>query len=194
MCHRVVTGRCGCLVVESAKEWKPVNERQHPPFQPGNQVSVGNRGHMANGSHGAYSPRRVNPLTKDIIKAHIEADPDLAYLQEPKYAASVWAWARSEAQVQLVTEYVEDMGIDAAMSPKPGTTAAIELLRRLEVTAATHRARLGLDPLSFARLGKDVVATRVMARNGLDGFIQAGAEFARRDSGDMIDGSISDDD
>ena len=38
---------------------------------------------------------------------------------------------------------------------------AADLLSRLEVTAAAMRSKLGLDPLSRAKLGRDTAASQV---------------------------------
>jgi len=148
-------------------------EGQRPPFAPGNELST---------RHGAYSPRKVEPLAEEIRAAHVDADSDLAYLREPKYAAAVWAWARAEARVQLVAEYVDRLGVEAAMTAKAGTTSALELLRMQEQSAATHRARLGLDPLSRARLGKDVTAVEI-GQAALDRLAERGREALGDDDG-----------
>lgn len=51
--------------------------------------------------HGAYAPRRVDPLARKLV----ETVADVAYLQDdPSYRTSLWAWGRAEARVQLVSE------------------------------------------------------------------------------------------
>jgi len=59
--------------------------------------------------------------------------------------------ARCEARIQLLTEYLTDAGGD--LDDDGGVRAAADLLTRLESQAMNHRARIGLDPLSRARLG-----------------------------------------
>jgi hypothetical protein len=83
----------------------------------------------------------------------------VAYLAEESYRPAVWAWARCEARIQLVTEYLLDRGgdLDADGEVRP----AARLLEALERRAENLRARLGLDPLARARLGRDVTATRL---------------------------------
>jgi hypothetical protein len=129
---------------------------QRPPFQPGHELST---------RHGAYSPRKLDPLATEIA-AGLLADESVAYLRQSRFAAAVQAWAVAEARCQLIAQWCEGMTIQqAATPPKPGTAAPLEVLRKWEATALTHRARLGLDPLSTAKLGKDVAATQVdMAR------------------------------
>lgn len=135
--------------------WRPAHTGQRPPFRPGHELSV---------QHGAFSPRKVDPLARDLVD-QVLADPDVRYLQAPAYRLALWAWARAEAQVQLLTEYlakraeeagdgVGDLGADRVRS-------AYLLLHRAEARATTQRTRLGLDPLSRARLGKDVASAQV---------------------------------
>jgi hypothetical protein len=113
-------------------EWTPAFPGQRPPFQPGNDLAV---------KHGAYSPYRVDPLAHQF-RDEILSSPDMAYLQKPQYAATFWAYCRTAARVQLLEDYVDAMSMSDA-------------------TLITLAARMGLDPLSYAKLGKDVVSTQV---------------------------------
>lgn len=125
---------------------RPARGYSWPPFQPGHTLTM---------RHGAYSPRRVDPLATTLVEAVMEATP---YLGEASYAPALWAWARAEARVQLLTEWLDDHGLlDDDGRPR----GAADLLVRCERLAAESRARLGLDPLSRARLGRDVTAARV---------------------------------
>lgn len=126
--------------------------------------------------HGAYSPRRVEPRAAGIVQAHL-TDADLGYLTQPKYAAAVWAWARAEARVELLTEWVAGMTLEQAAESSRGVTSPLELLRRWEATALSHRGRLGLDPLSRARLSKDVTAAAV-GQASLEHMMARGAALA----------------
>jgi hypothetical protein len=69
------------------------------PFRPGNEVGL---------RHGAWSPRRVDPLAAEMVE-QLLADDDVAYLQAAKWGPAVWAWARCEARIQLVAEYLIDL-------------------------------------------------------------------------------------
>lgn len=134
----------------SPGEWQPGFEGQRPPFEPGNEVAV---------SHGAYSPRKVAPLAQELVAA-VLADSSLPYVSAHAYRPAVWAWARAEAQTQLLTEYLEAKGAETADGvgdlDDERVRSAYLLLHRAEARATTGRTRLGLDPLSRARLGKDV--------------------------------------
>jgi len=132
-------------------EWRPQFDRQRPPFQPGNQLAV---------THGAYSPVRVDPLAHQF-RDEILAGPGMQYLEQPQYAAIFWRYCRAAARVQLIEDWVDDMTMSESARSDRGQTSALELLRKWTATMLTLASRLGLDPLSYARLGKDVAATQV---------------------------------
>lgn len=138
----------------SVEGWTPEFAGQRPPFQPGHALSL---------RHGAFSPRHVNPLAREIVE-ELLADPAVAYVAAPRFRAAVWSWARAEARVQLLERWVEnhdDGGVDEDGSVSPVLTA----LRLWHVRAANQLSKLGLDPMSAARLGRDVAAGEVdMAR------------------------------
>lgn len=125
------------------------------PFQPGNLVPL---------RHGAYSPRRVEPLAQELVDV-VLADPSTAYLQAARWRPAVWAWARAEARCQLLGEWLMDRADPAGLDEAGDITPALRALSKWESIALHHRGRLGLDPLSAARLGRDQAASAVdMAR------------------------------
>ena len=160
--------------------WVPAFPGQRPPFPPGHELSV---------QHGAYSPRKVDPLATELVDL-VLADPDCQYVRAPAYRPAVWAWARAEAQVQLLTEYLaargEESGDGIGDLDKERVRSAYLLLHRADARAATGRARLGLDPLSRARLGRDVAAGSVDAARLMA--ILAEQEPAEQGSAEDVDG------
>lgn len=137
-------------------DWVPAFPGQRPPFAKGNRLSVGNFGNLR---HGAYSPRRVNPIALTFIE-EVLTDPATAYLAAPRYQAALWGWAVAAARVQLIGDWVDGMDIRQAADSKRGQVSPLELLRRWMATLQTAAARIGLDPLSAARLGKDIAQGR----------------------------------
>lgn len=138
-----------------------------PPFAPGNAVGVqfqpANQAHL---SHGAYSPRRYQPLAAEVVEGVLAAavveGSATAYLAEPAFRPALWAWGEAEAKCQLLREYLEDradggLGLDADGE----AIGAAKLLLRYEATAERARDRLGLSPLARARLGRDVASAQV---------------------------------
>lgn len=132
--------------------WVPAFDGQRPPFQPGHELSI---------LHGATSPRKVDPLARELVE-QVLADEQAAHVRAPVYRYALWAWARAEAQCQLLTEFLARRGEEAGDGV--GDLGAVRvrsaylLLHRAEARATTQRTRLGLDPLSRARLGKDIAS------------------------------------
>lgn len=123
-----------------------------PPFESGNELAV---------KHGAYSARHLQPVAEKLTAA-VLADLDLNYLHAPSYRPALEAWAATEARVILLEQWISEMTL-AAQADSKQKTSYLELLRQWEASALTHRSRLGLDPLSRARLGRDVTAMKVDA-------------------------------
>lgn len=143
----------------SPTPWVPAFEGQRPPFAPGNEWAA-QPGNTIALRHGAYSPRRVDPLAAEIAE-RLLADESAPWLAQVSNRLAVWALARAEARVQLLDEWVGGMDIVDASKSDRGQTSPLELLRRFEATAASMRANLGLDPIHRARLGRDTAATQV---------------------------------
>lgn len=132
-------------------DWSPAFPGQRPPFTPGHELST---------RHGAYAPRKVDPLARELVDRLLD-DPEVTYLKSPAFRPAVWAWARAEAQVQLLTEYLEERGKGGVGDlANERVLSAYLLLHRAESRADRSRARLGLDPLSRSRLGKDIAQGR----------------------------------
>jgi len=142
-------------------------EWSRPPFEPGNDLAV---------THGAYSPARVDPIAETNV-ARVLADPDLNYLSAPRFRHSLWAWARAEAQIELLVEYIADC---ASNLSNKRTKAAYDLLERAETRSDKLRTKLGLDPTGYARLMKDLA----IARSELPDPVRLLTEMAEKERND----------
>jgi hypothetical protein len=132
--------------------------------------------------HGAYSPRRVDPLAVELVEG-VLADDVVSFLRQPAYRSALWAWGRAEARVQLLAEHLGDHETNGCRSCAK-CVRWDEQLRKWESAAATQRARLGLDPLSRARLGRDVAAASVDVARLMAGLDDGQAdEEVRNDAG-----------
>lgn len=138
---------------KTGEPWVPAFKGQRPPFQPGNELgaTVGNELAI---KHGASSPKRVDPLAT-TFRDEILAVPHMRFLNEPQNATIFWAWCRQAARVQLLEDYCDSMTMQEAADGSRGTTPPLELLRKHTATLLTLTSRLGLDPLSYAKLHKD---------------------------------------
>lgn len=111
-------------------------------------------GNVLNLVHGALSPRAVEPVAAGLIEQTLESTP---YLADVSYRPALESWAQAEAKCRLLDQYIASVGVvDGEGKPR----AALDALRLWETRASQERARLGLDPLSRAKLGKDVAATK----------------------------------
>ena len=107
------------------------------PFQPGNTASV---------KHGAWSARSWRPLADAIAAELVEVAP---WAAKDSYSSTVAAWSRTEAQIQLLQNYLaEHELLDEEGAPR----GAAHLLVRLEAQAMSLRTELGLSPLALSRL------------------------------------------
>lgn len=121
----------------------PARRYSWAPFEKGNAASE---------THGAYIKRRVDPVAAELVGTIREHVP---YLADPSYVPAIHAWARAEARVLLISEWLDEHGpLDESGDPRP----ALAALLQFERLASTGRSRLGLDPLSRAQLGRDVAA------------------------------------
>jgi hypothetical protein len=135
-------------VTEQRPEWTPAFPGQRPPFEPGHTVSL---------AHGARSPRVVDPLAAELLQS-VLGNPDVSYLQAAAYRPALRAWSVAEARAQLFGDAIATHG---QCDGCERCAYWDERLRKWQSAAAGHRARLGLDPLSRARLGRDVAAASV---------------------------------
>lgn len=157
----------------AADAWTPEFDGQRPPFAEGNDQAL---------IHGARSERHVGPLAERIARELLE-DPDTPpHVREPVFAASVQAWARAEATTRLIWEWLAERDIMTGLTDLTTSTedeertrdtthrkatvrhlgSALEMLRKYETLASNLRSRLGLDPSSAARLGRDLAARRYL--------------------------------
>lgn len=105
--------------------------------------------------HGAYSDRVIVPIAAQIANDLLA---ELPYLQDPTYREALLDYARTVARVEVLEKWLDENGEirdDGSVAP-----AAIYLIR-VRGHAAAAASRLGLDPLSRAKLGKDVTSSKL---------------------------------
>lgn len=135
-------------------ELRPASGYKWEQFKPGHELST---------KHGAYSPRKVEPRAAELV-AQVESDQAVTWLADVDRAA-LWGWARALATFERVQAYVDalseaaDNGVGDLEDKR--VTAAYALLDRAQGRLANMQSRLGFDPLSRARLGRDTAAAQV---------------------------------
>ena len=125
-------------------------------------------------------PKRVLVLAQQFADAYLDGycPPQL---EMPQFLPAVEAWARSEARVRLLNDWIDGMSIEEMTSPpeRKGASAAVkvpvELLMQAENQAAKRRKDLGLDPASWASIQKDL---GIAGRAADDAVVRMGAAGA----------------
>lgn len=134
-----------------------------PPFEAGNEAAL---------THGAYSPRRVNPRAAEIRERLLAEAP---WLAPPAFARSVDALARAEARVELLAEFIDEHGLlDDDGQPR----SALAALEKAEKAAERLRSTMGLSPTSWAGLYRTLAAqTEEATTGGLAALKRTGAQI-----------------
>jgi hypothetical protein len=121
----------------------PARNYSWPPFEQGNFVGL---------RHGATSRRKVRPIAEEI-QAHIVSEAP--WCDRPAFAGALRSLAWTEAQIILVTLYLDEHGVlrDPGVDElEPQPRAATRLLRDLEGRAEKLRSSLALTPTSMAKM------------------------------------------
>jgi hypothetical protein len=158
--------------VQADGSWVPEFAAQRPPFTPGNEAAL---------IHGARSPAKIGPLAAEI-RAELLTHPECpAYLRDPGWRYTLESWSEARAELVLLRAWRDRMTTEESATelvltdetedrPTPGRAkkrgrsqrieSVLAMIDRAERRAERLGAKLGLDPLSRARLGKDVSAAR----------------------------------
>lgn len=163
-----------------------------PPFEPGNKSGRKLQpGHEVTTTHGAWSPRKISPVANEYLEwiaGEIQRDASpISYLADASYFPRLRRWAQLNGRLDLIYTWLDEL-----ITPdRPGdldgdgeVRKAAEYALRLEGMEQKASERLGLDPVSRARILKDGAGARVQ----LD-LAQLFAELGDRvDDGDVEGG------
>ena len=127
-----------------------------PPFDVGNSLAR---------THGAFSTEIVDPVAAELVET-VLVDPAVSYLTEPRFRAELNAWARAEAMVILIRDWLAARG--GLFEDDGSERAAVRTLDRAESRSQSGRDRLGLNPAAAARLGRDVAAAQAAQVTALE--------------------------
>ena len=133
------------------KDWTPNPNGQKPPFEPGNDLAV---------THGAWSEALVSPAAEAVRAEMQVSGPE--YLREPMFGPAVRLVAADVARAERVAAYVDGLPLEEQIEPpKPGTSAPVELARKMDAHALNGLSKLGLTPDSAAKMTRQVAGTQV---------------------------------
>lgn len=137
---------------------RPGHPPKFPDFEPDNELAT---------KHGANSARRWQPIA-DRLEAELLAERPWLTV----HRRTVKAWARVEAQIQLISAWLDENGLlDENGEPRP----AGHRLDRLESRAQSLRGDLAETPLAMARLLGVLTSTAATA-GAVDALDQLRAE------------------
>lgn len=155
----------------------PARGYSWPPFAPGHTMSV---------VHGAFSERAVAPRAEALMTAVLEDGEFPDHVRSAVFRMSLAAWARAEAVASLLFDHVVTLGAEQMMTPRlAGTRAPVDLWRAADAHAAKLRGELGLSPVSYARIAKDLGLAGRSAEEALERMAQAGREIRERRAGEL---------
>ena len=143
-----------------------------PPAEPGNVLAL---------QHGAYSPRHVLPKAAEI-EAALLADAEIpAWLRTAQFAAARKAWAEAEAIADLLLTWLATLGMTELTTPrKAATKSPVDLWRSAHSHASNLRSKLGLDPVSYARIAKDLGIGAQASEEALSRLAETGKAIRER--------------
>lgn len=153
-------------------EWAPEFPGQRPPFGPGNELSI---------RSGAYSPRKLEPVAAKLVE-EVLSDDATSYLDQAAYAPVLRLWATAQGRAELFGTWLFEQPIEDQITPPRGgsTKSPLDIWLGMVRTATGLADRLGLTPLSRARLGRDVSAAEYMANAGLQRLSEVGGELVAK--------------
>jgi len=144
-----------------AAAWVPTNDRQRPPFEPGNTVAV---------RHGAFSPRLVSADTAQLLE---DLRVDGADWIDQVDAVALEAWMHAEAVCRRLRAWLAEHGhLDGKGEPRRASGQLLAWERR----ASSERVQLGVSPLARSRIDRDTAVGRAATAGAVLGWQRAGAE------------------
>ena len=152
-------------------------------FGPGNEEAA--RGGGAGMRHGMNSRRAIDDRAQAIITAMLEDARCPDHLRSPAFAAEVLAWGKAEAMAALAWEYMGELldagGPAAIFGMQPGMLKAqSEVWKAHAAFAASRRAALGISPVSYAKISRDLGIAAAPTADQLQRMGERGGEIARR--------------
>lgn len=158
---------------------KPVPDWYRPP--------MGTKGNKAALKHGAHSP---DAIKQQAVEIRQELLSKLPFLAEEQFAIAFELFCTACAEVELLSDWIWSVreGRTEAYHrdpnhPKTGVQAVPEYLQR-EYGLAVQRAQkmaqdLGLDPIGFAKLAKELGWAENLAGQRVNDLVSRGRQLRR---------------
>ena len=147
--------------METPEGWEPAFDRQRPPFQPGNEYRA-QPGNKLALTHGADSAELVAQDAQVIVE-RVLADPALNYLHAPTFMPVLARYARLRARADRFARALDEHTATGCMHCEK-CESWDERWQKAETTAGRAAEKLGLDPLSRARLMSLMAQTQAQSQ------------------------------
>ena len=110
------------------------------------------------------------------------------YLKAPMFRIEVDAWSRVQTQADMVYEWFLDLPEDEKyVPPKAGAQKTpLELWLGVDAQAAKYRNRLGLNPVSYAKLRIALGLHKKQESDAIAGLAKKGAKIRRQREAKVI--------
>jgi hypothetical protein len=164
----------------------PARGYSWPPFEPGNTKSL---------VHGAYSERVVAPRAEALMTSVLEDAESPDHVRTPMFRFTLAAWCRAETVAGVLYEHIMSLSTEEMMTPRlAGTRSPVDLWKAADAHAANLRSKLGLDPVSYARIAKDLGIASKASEDALGRLAETGKSIVERREAEMrvIEGGEAD--
>lgn len=166
---------------------KPASDRLDPRGERvGNRVNNGgSKGNVNRMTHGMKSRRALEARSTAIITAMLGDNRCPDHLRSPAFAHTLIAWGNAEAMASLAWDHMCDLltegGPTAIFGLSPGMMKSVsEVWKAHAAFASTLRGRLGIDPVGYAKIARDLGIAAATTGDQLARMNAAGAAITQR--------------
>lgn len=184
--------RLGLTVDDPHGRGRPARGYSRPPFEKGNIPgnSTHGAGDLTKGHIGRVDPdggtRGMSLRAQERAAAFLRqvlADPTFPdYLKAPMFRVEVTSWANVQTQADMVYEWFLELPEDEKYVPsKAGVQKSpLEQWLMVDAQAAKYRNRLGLNPVSYAKLRVALGLHKKQQDDAIAGLAKQGAKIRKR--------------
>ena len=168
-----------------------------PPFEPGNAAHTSHgAGDLATGRLGQIDSTgkchgmslRAQERAAAFLEQVLEDPAFPEYLKAPMFRIEVTSWANVQTQADMVYEWFLDLPEDEKyVTSKAGMQKTpLELWLGVDAQAAKYRNRLGLNPVSYAKLRVALGLHKKQESDAIAGLAKKGAKIRRQREAKVI--------
>jgi hypothetical protein len=131
--------------------------------------------------HGARSERTIRPLAEQLMTSVLEDAQQPDHLRSPMFRFTLSEWCRAQAVSEVLFDYIDGLGPEEMMRPRlSGTKAPVDQWKAAAAHAANLRSKLGLDPVSYAKIAKDLGIASKASEDAIGPLAETGKAIVER--------------